>query len=240
MTSFDLFHRSYDRVNKEEGILLVDKDRGHSAFYLVKLLCRRTNIKKIGHAGILDPFATGVMVMLIGRPYTRMSNRFLNDDKEYIATLKFGIATDTFDCDGQITHKNSYIPSLCEVEAAISTFQGFIKQIPPMFSAKKINGQKLCVLARKGIEIERNPIQINIFIKILEYSYPQLTICVTCSKGTYIRTLAHDIGLKLRCFAHLIELKRTRSGAFLLEDCIDVKSLFDPSFSYIPYLRKGV
>lgn len=236
-----LNQQKHDVVSpKHEGILLVDKERGRTAFYLVKLLCKRTNIKKIGHAGILDPFATGVMVMLIGRPYTQMSGRFLNDDKEYIATLNFGIATNTFDCDGQVTHTNGYIPTISEVETAIQAFQGAIEQTPPMFSSKKINGQKLCTLARKGIEIERKPIHINVSIQILEYSYPILKICVTCSKGTYVRTLAHDMGLKLHCFAHLIALKRIRSGAFLLKDCIDVKSLSDPSFSYIPYLRKSI
>lgn len=225
---------------KGEGILLVDKEKDRTAFYLVKVLRKCANIKKIGHAGILDPFATGVMVMLIGRPYTQMSDRFLNDDKEYIATLKFSIATDTFDCDGQITHESAHIPTINDIETVIQTFQGSIKQIPPMFSAKKIDGQKLYVLARKGIEVERKSIQINVHIDILDYTYPELKISVTCSKGTYVRTLAHDIGLKLGCFAHLTALQRTRSGTFSLKDCIDAKSLSDPSFSYIPYLRKHV
>jgi len=225
---------------REEGILLLDKERGRTSFFYVKLLRKHTNVKKIGHAGILDPFATGVMVMLIGRPYTQMSDRFLNEGKEYVATLRFGIATDTFDCDGQVTHKSSKIPPLDTVEKTLQTFQGAITQIPPMFSSKKINGQRLYAMARKGIEIDRCPIHINVQIKLLSYLYPNLTLHIACSKGTYIRTLTHDIGMKLQCFAHLEALQRTRSGMFRLEDCIDAKSLSDPSFSCLPYLRKHI
>lgn len=223
-----------------EGILLVDKEKERTAFYLVKVLRKLTGIKKIGHAGILDPFATGVMVMLIGRPYTKLSDRFLNDDKEYIATLKLGVATDSYDCDGQITEASELIPTFAQIEDVISQFQGSISQTPPMFSAKKIDGQKLYTLARKGIEVERKPIQINVTIKTLDYTYPELKIHVACSKGTYVRTLAHDIGSQLGCYAHLIALKRTRSGNFDIKDCVDAKSLSDPSFSYIPYLRKSL
>jgi len=222
-----------------EGLLLVNKERDRTAFYLVKVLRKISGIKKIGHAGILDPFATGVMVMLIGRPYTKMSDRFLNDDKEYSATLKLGESTDSFDCDGKITNQSDKIPTLQEIETVIQQFQGELLQTPPMFSAKKINGQKLYILARKGIEVERKPVSITVHIEILHYSYPELKIRASCSKGTYVRTLAHDIGLKLGCFAHLIALERTRSGIFSLKDCVDAKSLSDSSFSYIPYLRKN-
>ena len=221
-----------------EGILLVDKEEGRTAFYLVKVLRKISGIKKIGHAGILDPFATGVMVMLIGRPYTKASDHFLNDDKEYSATLKLGVATDTFDCDGQIIQESATLPTLDEIKTVIATFQGTTEQTPPMFSAKKINGQKLYTLARQGIEIERKPVQVHMHIEIEEYTYPELKIRATCSKGTYIRTLAHDIGVKLTCYAHLSALKRIRSGTFELKDCIDAKALSEPSFSYIPYLRK--
>ena len=223
---------------KSEGLLLVDKEKGRTAFYLVKILRKKSGIQKIGHAGILDPFATGVMVMLVGRPYTKTSDRFLNDDKEYIATIKFGEATDSYDCDGAITDRSEAIPTLAEIESVISEFQGDIEQTPPMFSAKKVGGQKLYLLARKGIEIERKPVQVNVKTTILDYSYPELKIQVSCSKGTYIRSIANDIGRNLGCFGHLIALKRIRSGSFHLKDCIDAKSLMEPSFSYIPYLRK--
>lgn len=225
---------------KGEGVLLVDKEKGRTAFYLVKVLRKISGIQKIGHAGILDPFATGVMVMLIGRSYTKISDRFLNDNKEYIATIKLGEATDTFDCDGQVTQKSNQIPDLQTIESVVLEFQGTIDQIPPMFSAKKVNGKKLYLLARQGIEIERKPVKINLETKILEYSYPLLKIQVACSKGTYIRSIASEIGEKLGCFGHLIALQRTQSGVYQLKDCIDAKSLSDPSFSYIPYLRKSV
>jgi tRNA pseudouridine55 synthase len=225
---------------KSEGVLLVDKEKGRTAFYLVKVLRKISGIKKIGHAGILDPFATGVMVMLVGRPYTRISDSFLNDDKEYIATIKFGESTDTFDCDGTLMKTSDKVPTIAEIESVIAEFQGSIMQIPPMFSAKKVGGQKLYLLARKGIEIKRKPVQIEVKITILDYSYPELKIQVSCSKGTYIRSIASEIGEKLGCFGHLIALQRTRSGSFHLKDCIDAKSLSEPSFSYIPHLRKTV
>lgn len=225
---------------KGEGLLLVDKEKGRTAFYLVKVLRKISGIQKIGHAGILDPFATGVMVMLVGRPYTRISDTFLNNDKEYVATIKFGEATDTFDCDGTLIQTSDKIPTIAEIESVVAEFQGSIMQVPPMFSAKKVGGQKLYLLARKGIEIERSPVQIEVKTTILDYSYPELKIQVSCSKGTYIRSIASEIGEKLGCFGHLIALQRTRSGSFHLKDCIDAKSLSEPSFSYIPYLRKTV
>lgn len=225
---------------KKEGILLVDKEKGRTAFYLVKVLRNLSGIKKIGHAGILDPFATGVMVMLIGRPYTKISDRFLKDDKEYIATIKLGEATDTFDCDGTVTRTSDQEPSLPEIEEILSEFQGTIEQIPPMFSAKKINGQKLYHLARQGIEVERKPITIEVTTTLLDYSYPYLKIQVACSKGTYIRSIANDLGEKLKTFGHLIALERVRSGSFHLEDCINAHDLANPAFSYILHLRKTV
>ena len=223
---------------KQEGILLVNKEKGRTAFYLVKLLRKLSGIRKIGHAGILDPFATGVMVMLIGRAYTKLSDRFVEHDKEYVATVKLGEATDTFDCDGEIVAQNDKVPSLSSIEKASFDFQGKIEQIPPMFSAKKIQGQKLYVLARKGIEVERKPIQVEVKTEILDYTYPFLKLRISCSKGTYIRTIAHDLGVKLGTGAHLTQLTRVRSGDYQLKDCIDAKLLSDPSFPYISYLRK--
>lgn len=225
---------------KKEGILLVDKEKGRTAFYLVKVLRKLSGIQKIGHAGILDPFATGVMVMLIGRTYTKISDHFLNDDKEYVATILLGAATDTYDCDGNVTETSNKVPSLFEIEEVIAEFQGKIEQVPPMFSAKKVDGKKLYLLARKGIEIERKPVAVEMTTTLLDYSYPHLKIQVSCSKGTYIRSIANDMGKKLGCYGHLISLERIRSGSFHLKDCIDAKSLQEPSFSYIPYLRKSV
>jgi len=221
-----------------EGILPVNKEKGRTAFYLVKVLRKLSGIKKIGHAGILDPFATGVMIMLLGRPYTKISDTFIHHDKEYLATVRLGISTTTYDCDGEIMATSNVIPSESEVEEVVKQFQGSIEQIPPMYSAKKVEGQKLYVLARQGIEIERKPIQIHLETEVLDYSYPELKLRIKCSKGSYMRTVAYDIGQRLKTEAHLVELTRTRSGPFELKDCIDAKSLSDRSFNFTPYLRK--
>lgn len=214
-----------------QGILLVNKPAGKTSFSLVAALRRRIGVKKIGHAGTLDPFATGVMVMLIGKAYTRLSDKFLMQDKEYLAELKLGVMTDTYDLEGQITQTSDVVPSLAEICAVIEHFQGEIEQIPPMFSAKKINGQKLYELARKGKSVAREAVKIKVAIEIVNYSYPFLEIKVDCSKGTYIRSLAHDIGAQLTCGAHLTALKRLRSGAFCLHQCIDGTLLDSADFN---------
>jgi len=225
--------------DKNEGLLLVNKAVGETSFNLVRKLRRRLNIKKIGHAGTLDPFATGLMVMLIGRKYTKLSDSFLNDDKEYIATAYLGIATDSYDCDGQEISKSEICPSLGEIEKLIEdSFQGEIMQTPPMFSAKKINGQKLYKLARQGIEIERLPVAIKVDIKLLEYNYPSLKFQVLCSKGTYIRSIAHDMGEKLGCGAHLTALERIRCGKFPLSEAIDSIDIENQSFDIQAKIRK--
>ncbi len=203
-----------------EGILLVNKPKGKTSFSLVHELRKIVKVQKIGHAGTLDPFATGVMVMLIGKKYTRMSDQFLHCDKEYEAEVKFGIATDTYDCDGKETFSSDIIPTQEQIEHALKDFQGDIDQIPPMFSAKKRGGKKLCDLAREGKTIERDPIKVNVAAELLSYQYPYLNLRIKCSKGTYVRSIGHDLGIKLGCGAHLSNLTRTRSGTFLLQDCV--------------------
>ncbi len=220
------------------GILLIDKASGSTSFYLVSLLRRLTRIEKIGHAGTLDPFATGVMVMLVGQDYTRKSNTFLNHDKQYRATLQLGIATDTYDIEGQITFRSTAVPLLSEIEQILASFQGKISQLPPMFSAKKVQGKKLYDLARKGITIERQPVLVEVQIQLTCYQYPMLELEVSCSKGTYIRSLAHDIGQALGCGAHLFELTRIRSGPFLLEQCIPQDALKQTDFDPFPHLMR--
>lgn len=222
-----------------KGLLLVDKEVGIPSFSLVSQLRRLTRVEKIGHAGTLDPFASGVMVMLIGKEYTKKSDQFLNCDKEYRAILQLGIATETFDLEGAITARSDEIPSLKEVSLAIDAFQGNIAQTPPMYSAKKVGGKKLCDLARRGLVIERKPVQIEVAIEMIHYTYPMLEIQVRCSKGTYVRSLAHDIGQFLGCYAHLFELKRTRSGIFRLEECISSSLLKTKEFDIAPYLRSS-
>lgn len=219
------------------GILLVNKERGSTSFQIVSLLRKRTGIETIGHAGTLDPFATGVMVMMIGREYTRRSEEFLCKDKQYLAELQLGVATDSYDLDGQITSRSDLIPSEQQVLLASRAFQGEILQTPPMFSAKKINGKKLCDLARKGIMVERQPVSVHVKLEIIEYTYPRLTLLIDCSKGTYIRSIAHDLGQALGCGAHLTALCRTRSGTFTLEECIPHAQLKSDDFDYTRYLR---
>lgn len=220
-----------------EGVLLVDKPQGRTSFSLIQSLRRLTGIRKIGHAGTLDPFATGVMVMLIGREYTRLSDKLLLQDKEYLAEVSLGVSTDTFDCDGKIVARSKKIPSMAKVEEALAYFQGEIEQIPPMYSAKKINGKKLYELARRGEEVERSPAVVHVSSTLLAYHYPYLSIKVACSKGTYIRSIAHELGQHLGCGAHLSQLKRTRSGQFSIEDCLDGNLLDQADFDITPYLK---
>ena len=209
-----------------EGILLVNKPAGKTSFSLIRALRKKTNIKKIGHAGTLDPVATGVMILLIGKAFTTQADTFIHQDKEYEATLHLGIETTTFDPEGEITNQSNLIPTPSQVKHALQQFQGTIQQIPPMFSAKKVKGKKLYELARKGIEIEREPITITLQTTLLAYNYPDLTLKIACTKGTYIRTIAADLGKALGCGAHLKKLTRTRCGPYHLKDCIDGKELY--------------
>jgi tRNA pseudouridine55 synthase len=204
-----------------EGIFLVNKPKGKTSFSLVGMLRRHLGVKKIGHAGTLDPFATGVMVMLIGKKFTSLSDSFLNDDKEYVAEVKLGVATDSYDCDGVVTGESDLVPTEEAVFAAIANFQGKVMQTPPMFSAKKQNGKKLYELARKGEIVDRPAVPVEIHTTILKYEYPYLILHVKCSKGTYIRSIANDLGIQLGCGAHLTNLERTRSGNFHIDQCFD-------------------
>lgn len=210
------------------GILLVNKPVNKTSFSLVGALRRLLKVKKIGHAGTLDPFATGVMVMLIGKQYTKLSDQFLASDKEYLATVHLGVETDSYDSDGKIVQENDLIPTLEQVEKALEQFQGEILQTPPMFSAKKVKGKKLYELARKGMTIERQPVPVTVSTTFILYQYPFIEIRVSCSKGTYIRSIAHDLGKLLGCGAHLSKLQRTRSGSFHLADCLDGALLDKP------------
>lgn len=210
-----------------EGILLVDKPQGKTSFSLISCLRKVLNVQKIGHAGTLDPMATGVMVLLIGKKFTTLSDTFLNKDKEYLADITLGITTDSYDADGQITSQNDYIPTLQEVEQALTYFQGEIEQTPPMFSAKKIKGKKLYELARQGKEIERPKASIFVRTTLINYTYPNITLRLECSKGTYIRSIAHDLGQHLTSGAHLSGLIRTKTGPYTLDQCLSGKYLFE-------------
>jgi tRNA pseudouridine55 synthase len=221
-----------------EGILPICKPRSKTSFSLVSIMRRLTHIRTIGHAGTLDPFADGVMVVLIGKRFTQLSNRFLNQDKQYRATVHLGIATDSYDIEGQIISQSPLIPTLSEIEETLIKFQGTILQTPPMFSAKKIEGKKLYELARKGITVERQAVPVTLRIELIDYSYPRLELNVHCSKGTYIRSLAYDIGIELTCGAHLCALTRTRSGKLTLDDCCDGARLIESEYDWAHFLKR--
>jgi tRNA pseudouridine55 synthase len=220
----------------KSGLLLINKPQGRTSFSLIRALRKLTGIKKIGHAGTLDPFATGVMILLIGREYTRLSDKLLLQDKEYLATVSLGVTTDTYDCDGKIVARSKKIATLEEIEQVIGKFQGEMEQIPPMYSAKKIQGKKLYEFARKGEMVERTPAKVRMTTEILSYSYPNLKLRVCCSKGTYIRCIAHELGQLLGCGAHLSQLNRIRSGSFHLERCLDGLYLDQLGFDITPFL----
>lgn len=221
-----------------EGILLVDKPEGLTSFTMVAKARRKLGVQKIGHLGTLDPFATGLLVLLIGRSYTKRAEEFVADDKEYLAKICLGYATDTYDPTGVETSRSEYIPTLAHIQEVISTFQGPQMQVPPMFSAKKIAGKRLYKLAREGKVVERVAVPIVLRIELISYAYPYIELTVHCSKGTYIRSLADDIGKALGSFGHLVALRRVRSGNFFLTDACSAESLQDPAIALDTYFLR--
>ena len=217
------FERKTDA--KHAGILLLDKPEGITSFHLIPKFRYLFNEKKIGHGGTLDPLATGLMVYLIGRSFTKRANDFLLHDKEYEATVLFGEERDSYDVDGKVIATSEKVPTIKEIEDALPSFNGEVSQIPPMFSAKKVGGKKLYELARKGIEIPRKPKLVTMKTKVLSYDYPHLKISVVCSSGTYIRSIAHDLGVMLGCFGCIKILRRTRSGEYKIEECYTLDDL---------------
>lgn len=211
------------------GLLLINKPKDKSSFHLVCVLRALTRVSKIGHAGTLDPMATGLMVMLIGKEYTKLSDRFLSHNKRYLATIELGKQTSTDDITGDLILTSPLIPSTEALISAIAQFQGETLQTPPMFSAKKKNGTPLYKLARQGQEIERTPSKVWMEITLLNYSYPYVQLEVHCSKGCYIRSLAKDLGYALGSFATLASLIRTASGPFHLDHAL--------AFEHIGQLR---
>jgi len=205
-----------NNLNKNSGFILIDKPLGRSSHSIVGQLRRITQIKKIGHAGTLDPRATGLLILAIGREFTRQIDKFVKMDKVYEAEIFLGKTTDTYDSEGQILSEyNGSKIKRRDLKIALKKFTGPQLQIPPMYSAKKINGQKLYDLARRDIEIERTPSKITIYkIKILKYSWPILKLRIACSSGTYIRSIAYDLGQELGCGAYLSALRRTKIAKF--------------------------
>ncbi|MCQ9207860.1 MAG: tRNA pseudouridine(55) synthase TruB [Omnitrophica bacterium] len=198
-----------------DGILIIDKPRGFTSHDVVDFIRKKFQIRKVGHAGTLDPQATGVLVVLIGA-FTKKSTRFSSHDKEYEACLRLGVATDTQDGQGRILKREKVSRlNLEQVEQVFGQFLGKIEQIPPMFSALKIGGHKLYNLARKGIMLERLPRQVYIYkIKVTQFALPHVYFTVKCSKGTYIRTLCVDLAKRLGFVGHMSQLRRISSGHF--------------------------
>jgi len=210
-----------------DGFLLVDKPAGITSHDVIDRLRRITGLRKIGHAGTLDPFATGLLVVGIGREATKRLGEFLGQDKEYIGTLVLGARSDTQDGTGAIMPEpDAAIPPQAAVEAAMKKFLGPISQTPPMYSAKKVHGKKLYELARAGKEIAREPVAITIHaFELTGYQPPRATFRVSCSSGTYVRTLAHDLGNELGAGAYLESLRRTKIGVLQVEESAKLDEL---------------
>jgi len=230
-----LSQRSFDFEKGE--ILNINKPKGITSFRVVEKVRKWTHCRKVGHAGTLDPMATGVLVLCTGKATKRVSE-FIDSDKEYEGTIEFGVATDTDDAEGrQIDTKPVPDFSVVDIDKALEKFRGNIEQIPPMYSALKRNGKRLYKMARKGIVIEREPRPVTIFkLECLDWKRPFLKIRVCCSKGTYIRALARDIGTLLQTGGCLTELCRTRVGIYRIEDSCSLdtfKSFFETAYADI-------
>ncbi len=208
------------------GFLNVYKPRGMTSHDVVAVLRRLTNIKQIGHTGTLDPFAEGVLPVCIGKA-TRLIE-FLADDKEYLATIQFGASTTTCDIEGEINFTSDKKIREDEVVNALKFFEGEIEQFPPIYSAVKVNGKKLYEYARKGVDVEIKPRKViikKIELKSFDNNLQQAQILIECSKGTYIRSVADDLGKKLGCGAYLIKLIRTRAGKFNITDSLSLDGI---------------
>ena len=218
------------------GIVIVDKPQGWTSQDVTARLRRVFNTRRIGHGGTLDPMATGVLPVFVGRA-TRGVEFFEHAEKTYEATLRLGLTTDTEDTSGAVLEEKEVAISEAEFLGILPQFRGKIQQIPPMYSALKVDGQKLCDLARKGKEVERKPREIEIFrLECLEFSGKEARLLVHCSKGTYIRTLCKDIGQALGCGGCMAALRRVTAGEYTIREAVPLQQLLeaeDPA----PYLR---
>lgn len=194
------------------GLLNIDKPSGVTSHDVVDVVRKGTGVSKVGHAGTLDPMATGVLVLCVGSA-TRLSEYIMGHTKTYLATVQLGQTTTTYDAEGSITSENATPISRDEFERALPSFKGYIKQVPPMYSAVKVGGEKLYDKARRGEDIERDARDVAIYrVQVEKYEYPEAVLLVRCSPGTYVRSLAHDIGQVLEVGAHLSGLRRLSSG----------------------------
>ncbi len=208
-------------------IININKPAGMTSFAVVRKIRHWTQCKKVGHAGTLDPAATGVLLVCTGKA-TKQVSQFVDMDKEYEGKIHLGIATDSDDADGTVIEEKE-VPELNEaqIEEVLYKFKGRIEQVPPMFSALKHNGKRLYKLARKGKVVERKPREVMIYdIELLSWESPFIQLRVHCLKGTYIRSLARDIGLALQTVAHLTTLQRTRIGDYKVQDAVTLEKFY--------------
>jgi len=226
-----------------DGAVLVDKPSGPTSHDVVDAIRRKFGLKKVGHCGTLDPNATGLLVIVLGRG-TKLSERLMGDDKVYEGTMKFGETTDSYDSDGELTGSLPILPmTVEELNTEAATFIGDQMQMPPMVSAIKVNGVPLYKLARKGIEVAREPRLIHLYsFRFTDYAEPLGKFRAACTKGTYVRSLAHDLGQKLGCGAHLTTLRRTTSGKFDVADALPLEAILQMTEAelekrVIPFLK---
>lgn len=213
--------------NAISGVLVVDKPVGLTSHDVVQVIRKGTNIRRAGHTGTLDPRASGVLVVLVG-PAVRLSEYVSASDKRYQAIIRLGATTDTFDEEGKVLTSSPVDITETQFENALKQFIGEIEQVPPPYSAVKVNGKKAYEMAREGEEVELTPRIINVYnLELLEWAPPEAVIDVYCSSGTYVRSLANDLGKSLGCGAHLVGLRRTKSGRFTLRDAVPLRKLRD-------------
>lgn len=217
---------SQDIKNAISGALVVDKPVGMTSHDVVQAIRNGTGLRRAGHTGTLDPRASGVLVILVG-PAVRLSEYVSASDKRYQAIIRLGGTTDTFDAEGKFTPTTDPANiTEAEFEEALKTFVGEIEQTPPPYSAVKVQGRKAYEMARKGEEVELEPRTITVHhLEVLEWTPPEVVIDVHCSSGTYVRSLANDLGKKLGCGAYLVGLRRTKSGRFTLRDSVPLRKL---------------
>ena len=226
-----------------DGAVLIDKPAGPTSHDVVDAIRRAFRFEKVGHCGTLDPNATGLLIIVLGKG-TKLSEKLMSDDKVYEGTIKFGETTDSYDADGELVSSLPVPPmTLEELNEAAATFQGDQMQMPPMVSAVKVKGVPLYKMARKGIEVERKARLIHVYnFRFSEYAEPFGQFRVACTKGTYVRALAHELGQKLGCGAHLATLRRVVSGKFDVKDAMpfeDVLKISSSRFAkaVMPFLK---
>lgn len=209
-----------------EGILNIDKPQWLSSHDVVARVRRICGTRKVGHAGTLDPLATGVLLVCVGRA-TRLSEYLMGQQKTYTATVLLGQTTNTYDAEGEVAEERPFAHiSQSAIEESLDSFRGPIEQVPPIYSAIKVNGQPMYKLARQGKEVERKPRPVSIYeLDLLDWTPPFLQLHIVCSTGTYIRSLAHDIGEMLDCGGHITVLRRTAVGDFNIADAVSLETL---------------